>query len=85
MTKNILFVCVHNSGRSQMAAAFARNYGGPDVAVESAGAMPTKQVNPVVVEAMREKGIDISAAKPKLLTEEMADRADPGHHHGMLH
>ena len=71
--KRILFVCVHNAGRSQMAQAFAEKYG---LESSSAGTMPTAQTNPVVVEAMREKGIDISTNKPKLLNFRMAQDAD---------
>jgi arsenate reductase len=74
--KKILFVCVENAGRSQMAEAFAKKYGGDRFAVFSAGGNPAEKVNPVVVEAMKEKGIDISANKPKLLTAEMAMEAD---------
>ena len=70
--KRILFVCVHNAGRSQMAQAFAEKYG---LESSSAGTMPTAQTNPVVVEAMREKGIDISKKTPKMLTAEMINNA----------
>ena len=76
MVKRVLFVCVHNSGRSQMAAAFAKALGRGRVQAESAGTMPSPHVNTLVVEAMKEKGIDISRNTPKLLTQEMADRAD---------
>ncbi len=72
----VLFLCVHNSGRSQMAAAFARHHGGESVVVVSAGTMPAERVNPVVVEAMLERGIDLSRATPRLLTAEMASQAD---------
>lgn len=72
----VLFLCVHNSGRSQMAAAFARHHGGESVVVESAGTMPAERVNPVVVEAMLERGIDLSGASPQVLTGEMANEAD---------
>lgn len=68
----ILFVCVENAGRSQMAEAFARKYG---LSAESAGTQPPKQVNPIVVTAMQEKGIDLSSRRPKLLTNEMIERA----------
>ena len=68
----ILFVCVENAGRSQMAEAFARRNG---LAAESAGTMPAKQVNPVVVQAMKEKGIELSPNSPKLLTPKMIDEA----------
>jgi len=69
---SILFVCVENAGRSQMARAFADKYG---LHSESAGTVPSANVNPVVVEVMREKGIDISENHPKMLTMEMIDRA----------
>lgn len=72
----ILFVCVENAGRSQIAEAFANHYGKEKVLATSAGVMLAEQVNPVVVEVMREKGIDISANKPKLLTTKMTEEAD---------
>ena len=71
----VLFLCVHNDGRSQMAAAFAREYGGAAFVAGSAGAMPSQQVHPVVVEAMLERRIDLSGAAPKLLTDEIANEA----------
>ena len=79
MTKHIpevLFVCVHNAVRSQMAAGFLAHYGGDRVAVRSAGTAPADSINPAVVEAMAEKGIDLlaSGAKPKRL-EDAAVRA----------
>lgn len=74
--KKILFVCVENAGRSQMAEAFATHYGNGKIMATSAGNKPALRVNPIVVEAMREKGIDISMNKPKLLTFEMAQEAD---------
>jgi len=74
--KRILFVCVENAGRSQMAEAFAKKYGAGKLEVVSAGGKPAEKINPVVVEAMKEKGIDISANKPKLLTAQMAMDAD---------
>jgi len=74
--KKILFVCVENAGRSQMAEAFANKYGKDRLIVSSAGNKPADEVNPVVVEAMKEKGIDISMKKPKLLTLQMAQDAD---------
>jgi arsenate reductase (thioredoxin) len=74
--KKILFICVENAGRSQMAQAFARRYGAGKVEVSSAGNKPAQQVNPTVVEVLREKGIDISTNKPNLLTFEMAQAAD---------
>ena len=74
--KRILFVCVENAGRSQMAEAFANHYGKGRLIVSSAGNKPADKVNPVVVEAMKEKGIDISTKKPQLLTFQMAQDAD---------
>ena len=74
--KRILFVCVQNAGRSQMAEAFANHYGKGKLIVSSAGNKPADKVNPVVVEAMKEKGIDISTKKPQLLTFQMAQDAD---------
>ena len=68
----ILFVCVENAGRSQMAQAFAEKY---SLAASSAGTVPAKNVNPIVIEAMKEKGIDISGKKPKMLTPEMINVA----------
>ncbi|MEU6522974.1 arsenate reductase ArsC [Streptomyces sp. NPDC046924] len=65
---SVLFVCVHNAGRSQMAAAFLTRLGGDRVQVRSAGSAPADAVNPAVVEAMHEAGIDISAESPKVLT-----------------
>jgi arsenate reductase len=67
-----LFVCVENAGRSQMARAFAEKYG---MKASSAGTMPSSRVNPIVVEAMREKGIDLSGNVPKMLTPEMINKA----------
>ena len=63
--KTILFVCVHNAGRSQMAAGFMRELGGDRVEVLSAGSAPKDSINPVAVEAMAEVGIDISTQQPK--------------------
>jgi len=74
--KKILFVCVENAGRSQMAEAFANYYGKGKLVASSAGVMFAESVNPVVVEAMKEKGIDISMNKPKLLTAKMAEESD---------
>lgn len=74
--KKILFVCVENAGRSQMAEGFAKKYGEGKIESSSAGNKPAQQVNPVVVEAMAEKGIDISQNKPKQLTFQMAQDAD---------
>ena len=74
--KKILFVCVENAGRSQMAEAFANKYGKGRFVILSAGNKPAEKVNPVVVEAMKEKGINISANKPKLITFQMAQDSD---------
>jgi len=74
--KRVLFVCVENAGRSQMAEAFANHYGKGKLIASSAGVMLADRVNPVVVEVMKEKGIDISMNKPKLLTTKMAEEAD---------
>ncbi|MFD4654003.1 arsenate reductase ArsC [Kitasatospora sp. NPDC058444] len=73
---SVLFVCVHNAGRSQMAAAFLTRLGGDRVQVRSAGSAPTETVNPAVVEALAEVGIDISAEIPKVLTAEAVQASD---------
>ena len=65
----VLFVCVHNAGRSQMAAAYLQHLAAGEVEVLSAGSAPADQVNPAAVEAMAEEGIDITAEQPKLLTD----------------
>lgn len=75
-TPTVLFVCVHNAGRSQMAAGFLRNLGGDQVQVLSAGSAPGQTVNPVAVEAMTEEGIDISGAIPALLTADAVRESD---------
>ena len=75
-TKAILFLCVHNAGRSQMAAGFAREIAGDSVTVYSAGTQPGERLNPAVVEAMAEVGIDITTQSPTKLTEEMAMASD---------
>ena len=67
---SVLFVCVHNAGRSQMAAGWLRHLAGDAVEVRSAGSAPADQINPVAVEAMKEAGIDITGQKPKILTPE---------------
>jgi protein-tyrosine-phosphatase len=72
----VLFLCVHNAGRSQMAAALLARHGGGRVVVHSAGTDPAQHLNPAVVEAMTEVGIDISAQRPRPLTDEDASRAD---------
>jgi len=74
--KKILFVCVENSGRSQIAEAFVKTYGKGKVEAMSAGTMPAKEVNPIVVEIMLEKGIDLSGNTPKLITNQMVQEAD---------
>ena len=71
-----LFVCVHNAGRSQMAAGFLRALSGGAVEVRSAGSMPADRLNPVAVEAMAEKGVDIAAERPKVLTPEAVQASD---------
>ena len=72
----ILFVCVHNSGRSQMAEALFNKMAKGKAIGLSAGTQPADKINPVVVEVMREIGIDISSKKPKALTMDMAEKAD---------
>jgi protein-tyrosine-phosphatase len=72
----VLFVCVHNAGRSQMAAAFLTHLAGDRVQVRSAGSAPADTVNPAVVAAMAEAGIDISAEVPKVLTVEAVQASD---------
>jgi arsenate reductase len=72
----VLFVCVHNAGRSQMAAGFLRTMGGDAVDVLSAGSAPKDAINPVAVEAMAEEGIDISGALPTMLTTDSVREAD---------
>ena len=74
--KTIVFVCVHNSGRSQMAEAFFNQMAEGKALALSAGTQPGDKVHPVVVEAMKEVGIDISGNKPKMLTMEMIEKAD---------
>ena len=71
--KKVLFVCVENAGRSQMAEAIAREYG---VDATSAGTIPAQAVNPIVVEAMKERGFNLSSSKPKTLTDQMIEDAD---------
>jgi len=73
---SVLFVCVHNAGRSQMAAGFLTNLGGERVEVRSAGSIPGDQVNPSAVAAMAEVGIDISAQRPKILTTDAVQASD---------
>jgi arsenate reductase len=73
---SVLFVCVHNAGRSQMAAAWLTHLAGGRVEVRSAGSLPAATVNPAVVAAMREVGIDISAETPKVLTVDAVQASD---------
>ena len=72
----VLFVCVHNAGRSQMAAGYLQHLAGDRVEVLSAGSQPGDRINPVAVEAMAEEGIDIATATPKLLTESAVQESD---------
>lgn len=72
----VLFVCVHNAGRSQMAAGFLRQLAGGRITVMSAGSQPAASINPVAVEAMAEVGIDIAAEQPKVLAAESVEEAD---------
>ncbi len=73
---SVLFVCIHNAGRSQMAAGYLRHLAGDRIEVRSAGSMPAEQINPIAVEAMREEGIDITAEQPKVLTPEAVQASD---------
>lgn len=73
---SVLFVCVHNAGRSQMAAGFLRELAGDRIEVRSAGSAPKDKINPVAVEAMAEVGIDISDQTPKVLTTESVEISD---------
>ena len=75
-TPTVLFVCVHNAGRSQMAAGYLRHLAGDRIQVLSAGSLPADQINPIAVEAMREEGIDITAETPKVLTTEAVQESD---------
>jgi len=72
----VLFVCVHNAGRSQMAAGYLAALSDGAIEVRSAGSMPGDQVNPVAIQAMAEEGIDISAQTPKILTTESVQASD---------
>ena len=74
--KKVLFVCVHNSGRSQMAEAFFNHWSTVKALAASAGTEPAKYINPAVAQAMIEDGIDISKQQPKMLTPDMAKNAD---------
>ncbi|MEX5302863.1 arsenate reductase ArsC [Kocuria sp. CPCC 205273] len=73
---SVLFVCVHNAGRSQMAAAYLGHLSGGRIEVRSAGSAPGDTVNPVAVQAMAEEGIDMSAEQPKVLTDEDVQASD---------
>ncbi len=75
-TPEVLFVCIHNAGRSQMAAALLQHYADGRVRVRSAGSEPADQVNPAVVAVMDEMGIDLRREIPKRLTDEAAEEAD---------
>ena len=76
MTPSVLFVCVHNAGRSQMAAGLLTHLAGDRIEVRSAGTQPAEQINPAAVAAMAEIGIDITAATPKVLTPESVETSD---------
>jgi arsenate reductase (thioredoxin) len=73
---SVLFVCVHNAGRSQMAAGFLRHLAGDTIDVRSAGSEPAERINPVAMQAMAEEGIDITAEQPKILTTEAVEASD---------
>ncbi|KAF7125577.1 hypothetical protein CNMCM5793_001794 [Aspergillus hiratsukae] len=73
---SVLFVCIHNAGRSQMAAGYLTHLAGDAIEVRSAGSAPANTINPMVVEAMREEGIDITDQKPKILTTEAVQASD---------
>ena len=75
-TPTVLFVCVHNAGRSQMAAGWLQHLAGDRVEVLSAGSAPADSINPVAVEAMAEVGVDITAAAPKVLTDDAVRESD---------
>lgn len=72
----VLFVCIHNAGRSQMGAAYTQHLSGGAVEVRSAGSAPAESINPAVRDAMLEEGIDISAERPKILTTEAVEASD---------
>jgi arsenate reductase (thioredoxin) len=75
-TPSVLFVCVHNAGRSQMAAGWLRHLAGDAVEVRSAGSLPADQVNPAAVAAMAEVGIDLTDQRPKVLTTDAVEASD---------
>lgn len=72
----VLFVCIHNAGRSQMAAGYLRHLAGDRIEVLSAGSAPANAINPVAVQAMAEEGIDIAAEQPKILTTDAVKTSD---------
>ena len=74
----VLFVCVHNAGRSQMAAGYLQHLAGDRIQVLSAGSEPADQVNPIAVAAMREEGIDVSSERPQVLTTDAVRGLDAG-------
>ena len=73
---SVLFVCVHNAGRSQMAAGYLTHLAGDRIDVRSAGSAPAEQINPVAVAAMAEEGIDITGEQPKILTTDAVQASD---------
>lgn len=73
---SVLFVCVHNAGRSQMAAGFLRELAGDRIEVRSAGSLPADEINPVAVAAMAEVGVDIAGEQPKVLTTDAVRESD---------
>ena len=75
-TPTVLFVCVHNAGRSQMAAGYLAHLADGQVSVLSAGSEPAHELNPVAVEVMAEEGIDIAGARPQILTPEAVEESD---------
>ena len=82
-TPEILFVCVHNAGRSQMAAALAKHLPGGKVHVRSAGSQPTQQIHPLVIQALAERGIALTQAFPKPLTDDVVPCRRRDRHHGL--
>ena len=73
---SVLFVCVHNAGRSQMAAGYLNHLAGDAIEVRSAGSAPADSVNPIVVEAMREEGVELADQRPKILTSDAVQASD---------
>jgi arsenate reductase (thioredoxin) len=73
---SVLFVCIHNAGRSQMAAGYLNHFAGDRIEVRSAGSDPADKINPAVVQAMAEEGIDIAAEQPKILTTQAVKASD---------